>query len=309
MNLFNVDFKKVLFALFVVALPIMSFNMQRRPGEAPWYIRPFSLAADLIQTGISEFSSGVRGTTGLYLDLLNVKSDNRILKKKNAELRAQLARFHELNLENQRLTELLNFKQQTNMKLLAAEVTGLDLIRDHNTIFINRGTHHGLKAGMPVVTTEGVVGYVFRPHVFSAQVLLLTDRYAVIDGVVQRSRARGLVEGESRETCTLQNLGRTDDVQEGDLVVTSGLDRIFPKGFPIAVVTSVIKNNYGVSQEVKLRPVVSAYRLDEVFVILEPTEEEWRGLSTQPPGPPVGAAANTPETDKDAISQRKEPNR
>jgi rod shape-determining protein MreC len=280
LNLFNLEFKKVLFALFVIALPLMSFNMQRRPGEAPWYLRPFSLTADFVRSGLTGFSGEVQGTVALYLNLIQIKKDNRVLKKENDEMRAHLALLQELKLENERLNDLINFKNRTNMKLLAAKVTGLDLVRDHKTVFIDRGTQHGLKAGMPVIATEGVVGYVFRPELYSSQVLLLTDRFAVIDAIVQRSRARGLVEGESSDSCILQNLGRADDVKEGDLVVTSGLDNIFPKGFPIAVVTSVAKNSYGVSQDVKLRPVMSSYHLDEVFVITTSTEEVWGDLDS-----------------------------
>jgi rod shape-determining protein MreC len=266
--MFHFDLKKIILIAFVLALPLLSINIQRGPDEPPWYSKPFSFVAGSIQNGYSSFSQGVRGTVALYANLVDVKVDNRQLKKEISELKAKLGQMTELKLENERLNKLLSFQQQAPMKLIATRVTGQDLLEDHRTIRINRGLSDGVVKGLAVITFDGVVGYVLNAETNSAQILVITDRYAVVDAIVQRTRARGIVAGATVDRCRLKYLHRADDVVEGDVVVTSGLDNIFPKGFPIATVVSVEKKNYGITQKVELRPIVDPSRLEEVFVVL-----------------------------------------
>jgi rod shape-determining protein MreC len=269
-NLLQFDIKKALLVVFVIALPLLSINIQRGPDEPPWYTQPFSFIAGSVLNAYTGFSQGVRGTVALYLNLIDIKTENRHLKVDISELKAQLGQMTELKLENQRLNKLLSFQQGAPMKLLAARVTGQDLLRvqDRHTIRIDRGIADGVAKGQAAITFEGAVGYVFNAEAHSSQILVLTDRYAVIDALVQRTRARGIVTGKAVDRCELKYLHRADDVLEGDVVVTSGLDSIFPKGFPIATVIAVEKKNYGITQKVDLRPIVDPSRLEEVFVVL-----------------------------------------
>ncbi len=253
----------------MVALPLLSINIQRGPDEPPWYTQPFSFVAGTVLNAYTDFSQGVRGTVALYLNLIDIKTENRLLKRDISELKAQLGRMTELKIENERLNKLLGFQQNAPMKLVAARVTGLDLLLpDHRTIRINRGTTDGVNKGQAAITFEGVVGYVFNAEPNSAQILVLTDRYAVIDAIVQRTRARGIVAGGGVDRARLKYLHRADDVLEGDVIVASGLDNVFPKGFPVANVIEVKKKNYGITQDVELRPIVDPSRLEEVFVVL-----------------------------------------
>jgi rod shape-determining protein MreC len=210
----------------------------------------------------------------MYLNLINIKKDSQHLEDENRELRTRLEAMSELNKENDRLNELLGFRAKTKMNLIAARVMSKDLISDHNTLRINKGTHDGLKAGEAVITTGGVVGYIYRPQAFTSQVLLITDRYSVVDGIVARSRARGIVEGKSASNCSLRYVERSEDVKPGDLVVTSGLDNIFPKGFPVATVESVENKSYLVSLKVELKPIVDPDKVEEVFVITNAANED-----------------------------------
>lgn len=277
MNFFNFDLKKLVMIGIVLALPLISINMQQRPQESNWLVKPFSLLGSVVSETFYGFSSGVKGTTAMYLDLINIKKHSEQLTSTNNELQARLEKMNELLIENDRLRGLLAFKEQTKMSLTAAQVIGRDLVIDHNTITINKGTQDGLKAGQAVITTGGVLGYIFKPDTFTAHVMLITDRYAVVDGIVQRTRAHGIVEGKSQYSSTLQlkYVERTEDVQEGDLVVTGGLDNIFPKGFPVAVVESVEKKTFSVSLKVDLRPVVDPYKVEEVFIVLQGNSEDF----------------------------------
>ncbi len=293
MNFFAFDIRKALIIVIVIALPLLSINMKRNPDEDPWYKKPFSAAVSLIQGGYSTFTSGVRGTTSLYLKLIGIKKANLALQKENEELRAQLGALTELKLENERLTKLLDFKRSTSMELLAAKVIARDLSLDHASIRINRGTRHGLKKLQGVITVEGVVGYVWKTETDSSQVVVLTDRSAAIDALVQRTRARGLVSGKNLTTCRLRYLERADDVAPGDMIVTSGLNGYFPKGFPIGKLTSVRKTDFGISQEAELQPVVNPANLEEVFVVLNSGQEDFSDrFGSSDFGPPLLSKAN-----------------
>lgn len=288
MNFFTFDLRKVFLVITLIVLPLIAVNMQRKSEEELWFTRPFTFVGGLMQRGFASFSSGVRGTTAMYVDLIGVKKQNTEFKQRLAEMDTQLATVTELKLENERLTQLLGFKQATSMNLLAARVIGRDLLPDHETITVDRGLSHGVKKNMAAITTGGVIGYTFRVENESSQILLLTDRYAVIDAIVQRSRARGLVEGVAHSNARLRYLKRSDDVKVGDLVVTSGLFNIFPKGFPIGTVTSIDKSKYGMTQDVEINPAVEPLNLEEIFIVLNANNAD---MTPQPVLGPAAAEA------------------
>jgi rod shape-determining protein MreC len=232
----------------------------------------------------------------MYLNLVGIKKDNQQLLRENQELRAQLAASSELKLENERLNQILEFKLNTKMELLAAKVIARDLSPDHESIRINRGYRQGLRKLMGVITVEGVVGYVLSTEMDTAQILVVTDRSAAVDALVQRTRARGLISGKDASTIRLRlrYLERADDVAVSDAVVTSGLKGTFPKGFPIGKVTSVRKTDFGISQEAVVEPVVSPSNLEEVFVVLDSGGEDFNEKLQTGFGPPLLSKMNLP---------------
>lgn len=275
MNFFNFDLKKLILLAIILILPLVSINIQQRPGNSNWLAKPFSFLASSTEEIFFGFSNGVKSTTSLYVNLIEIKKTSAELQSKNHELQTRLEVMSELQKENDRLRELVDFKVSNKMNLTAAQVIGRDLVIDHNTLTINKGTAQGLKPGQAVVTIKGVLGYIFRPSVNTSQVMLITDRYAVVDGIVQRTRARGIVEGKSSTECTLKYVEKTEDVKPGDLVVTGGLDNIFPKGFPVAIVESVERKTFSVSLKVELRPVVDPNKVEEVFVVKDAANEDF----------------------------------
>lgn len=268
LGFFNFDIKKMLFFLLLISLPILSINMEQKSGADVWFDEPFRWAARSVQQFFVFFSQDVKDTTALYVNLIDIKKMNEQLIGENNELRARYQRMGELMLENNRMKNLLGFRESTSMELVPAQVIGRDLVSDHNTLTINKGTDHGLQNGQAVISMDGAVGYVFRPTRTTSHVMLITDRYAVVDGVVQRSRAHGIIEGKGSNDCSLKYVERTEDVKEGDIVVTGGLDNLFPKGLPAAVVKSVERKTFSVSLKVDLVPVVDPGKVEEVFVIL-----------------------------------------
>lgn len=248
-------------------LPLLSINMEQKVIHDSWFNKPFTFLAESIQNVFFGISQGVRTTTAYYINIINIKSKNQLLQKENDELKARLNLFNENLSELDRLRNILDFQKTTKMDLVPAQVIGRNLVTDHNTITINKGTMHGLKSGQAVLSIKGAVGYIFKPSLRTSHVMLITDRYSVVDAIVQKSRAHGIVEGKSKNTCILQYVEKTEDIKDGDLIVTGGLDNIFPKGFPLAIINNIERKTKTASLNIEVKPVVDASQVEEVFVV------------------------------------------
>lgn len=275
MNFLNFNIKKAFIILVVIILPLVSINMEQKNSPTPWFNQPLAFLAEATEKIFHGFSYGVRSTVAEYVNIINIKKRNQDLSKENDELKTRLNLFNENVNELERLRTLLDFQKNTKMELIPAQVIGRNLVTDHNTITINKGTDHGLIAGQAVLTVSGAVGYVFRPSKRTSHVMLITDRYAVVDAIIQKTRTHGLVEGKSKDACVLQYVERTEDVKDGDLIVTGGLDNIFPKGFPLGVITNVERKTKNTSLLIEVKPVVDSNKVEEVFIVKNAGQENF----------------------------------
>ncbi len=203
-----------------------------------------------------------------YFFLVSVGQTNERLEAAMGECVASQNRCVELALSNSRLRSLLNFRQQQPDRLVAAEVIGKDPSAWYKSVVIDKGLSDGVSAGRPVLMAEGVVGMVTQAANHYATVLLVIDQNSAVDALIQSNRARGVVKGLSADTCRLLYVLRKHEVMEGDLVISSGLDGVFPKGLRIGSVMGVEKTNTGVFQAIQLRPFVNFEKLEEVMVLL-----------------------------------------
>lgn len=249
--------------------------MEQRSTQDIWFAQPISFLASTIQSFFAGISESVRGTTSEYLNLINIKADNVKLASQVSQFQAIHAQDQENLNELNRLRLLLDFKNKTKMKMIPAEVIGRDLTVDHQTITINKGLADGVKAQQAVITTQGAVGYIFRPEKHSSHVMLLTDRYAVTDAVVQKTRSHAIVEGLGRDLGSLKYVERDESIQVGDLIVTGGLDHIYPNGFPLAVVSEVLRKPNSSIRIINVKPVVESDKIEEVFVITNSNNEDF----------------------------------
>ena len=261
------DLRKGALILFVIILPLLSLNLQNK--TLTWYLSPLISIASNIQNTYSYFTKNIQNTTSLYLDLINIKKENLRLKKEMVKITAIKVKLTEIEIENERLGQLLNFKSSIQQQSLAARVIAHDLLfGTHSTIRVNRGRQDGVEINQSIITPLGAVGVVFHAEKTFSDILVLTDNFSTIDAMVQRSRVRGIIVGK-RGSCTMQYLERTDDVQNGDLIITTGLDNIFPKGIPIGHVTKVQKKSHDISQQVEVEPLINPHNLEEVLIILK----------------------------------------
>jgi rod shape-determining protein MreC len=183
--------------------------------------------------------------------------------------RLEKSRYLESELACQRLRKLLEMKSELPHSMLPARVVGLDPSGWFKTVFINKGTRDGVSKGMAVIAPEGIVGRIIGASGRYAKVLLIIDRSSDIDALVQRTRSRGIVEGETRESCRFKYIVRKADIKIEDTVISSGLDGLFTKGLRVGSISEISKPSSGLFQEVKVRPFVDFTRLEEVLVILE----------------------------------------
>jgi rod shape-determining protein MreC len=214
-------------------------------------------------------ATAARAVTSVWheaVDLMQARDEVVGLRSEVERLSKAETRTTELELENARLRQLLDFRDRLTGDLIAAHVVGRDATGLARTIVIDRGERDGVFKGTAVVVPAGVVGHVFVTSRHAARVLLVNDHNSGVDGMVQRTRASGIVEGTPDGGCGLKFVKRTEDVQAGDVVVTSGLDGIFPKGLPIGRVVTVDKRGQGLFQYAEIAPAVEFDRLEEVLV-------------------------------------------
>jgi rod shape-determining protein MreC len=223
-----------------------------------------------LQRGTSAITGVVSGTWRGAVELVRARSENVTLRERTRGLEQQLDRITEIDLENARLRKLLDFRQTLPGDLLTARVIGRDATGLAHTMLLDRGEADGVTKGAAVLAPEGIVGHVFLASGHAARVLLVSDHNSGVDALVQRTRARGIVQGTVDGGCALKYVKRTEDVQVGDTLVTSGLDGIFPKGLPIGRVAAIDKRGKGLFQSAEVVPRVEFDALEEVVVTRGP---------------------------------------
>ena len=225
---------------------------------------------------ISPFQELVTRTIGFtkdiwhhYFALATIARENDILITRLNQAAEKNNLLRETELANERLRNLLDFQKSITELVVAAEVIGKDPSAWFKTVIIDKGTADGLNKGLPVVMPQGIVGQVIEVANHYAKVMLIIDRNGAVDSLVQRTRARGIVKGESTDRLRLAYVLRKKDVQVGDVVVSSGLDGIYPKGLRIGLVAEVTDHEADIFHEVFITPFVDFEKLEEVLVVLD----------------------------------------
>jgi rod shape-determining protein MreC len=142
-----------------------------------------------------------------------------------------------------------------------------------DTFVIDKGTRDGIHQGMPVISEKGVVGYVFKATYIVSTVMVITHYNCRVDAIVQRTRSRGIAGGLLKGRCRIFNVLRSENIEAGDVVVTSGLGNRFPRGLLIGTIRKVERKSFGLFQEAELLPGTDFNKLEEVYVLLKPQDE------------------------------------
>lgn len=232
----------------------------------------------------------VRGVWRHYFALQGTSRDNETLRTENDALRLAISQLQSKAAEADRLGALLNFKTSNEKTaMVGARVIGASAGTASRTIEIDRGERDGIHRNQPVITPDGAVGKVIEVYRDSAQVLLLTDKDSGVGAMLVASRIQSPVGGTGEPMLTMKYVPADDTVNVGEKIVTSGMDRIFPRDVPVGTVLEV-KAGYPFKQ-VRVRPAARLDRLEEVFVLL--TQEP---LEFQKEAEAQSAPAETPAT-------------
>ena len=225
-----------------------------------------------LQVGFTAVARWVGNGVETVVSIRRLQEENRVLKQEIARLRSELGELEAYRTENQRLREIAGVRERLAREVVVAQVVGRSYNQWFASVTLNRGADDGLKAGLPVVNAQGVVGHIESVTANTARVLLLIDGKSAIGGMVKSSEVPVLVEGTgdpSGRQALVRTLVLGHELVPGDEVVTSGLSHIFPKGVPIGVIERVYDDAVGLRQQAVLRPYVDFNRLDWVTVILD----------------------------------------
>ncbi len=220
-----------------------------------------------LQVQLSSIRALFRDTWEGYVDLVDAKGENARLHDRIAALEQQVIGLAEVEKTNERLSDLLEFRSSLEGHVVSARVIARDPLPWFRTFTVDRGERDGIRRGMAVLSPQGVVGQIAEVGQSAARVLLLTDRNSGIDAVIQRSRARGIVQGALQEGCSMEYLRPGEDVIVGDRVMTSGLDGIFPKGIVIGEVSELLFRHRGLLRAAVVRPHTQLDRIEEVLIV------------------------------------------
>jgi rod shape-determining protein MreC len=204
-----------------------------------------------------------------YFALVTVARENQILRSELNQASEKSNLWHETELANARLRNLLDFQKNIAEQIVAAEVIGKDPSAWFKTVIIDKGKADGLTRGLPVVMPQGIAGQVIETANHYSKVMLIIDRNSAVDALVQRTRARGIIKGESTDQCRLDYVLRKKDVRIGDIIVSSGSDGVYPKGLRIGRVSEVIEHDADIFHEVFITPFVDFEKLEEVLVVID----------------------------------------
>lgn len=260
-------------AVFTMALLILvfSFTYLRKSsiGEATGKVVLFFVSP--VQETISSTVSFMDHVWERYFFLVDAAHENEILKKKLADVVRQNHECKEAFLLNERLRTYLALKLDSPFQFVTASVVAKDPSPWYSTIIINQGEDTGIQKGLPVVVPEGIIGQVIAVSGQYAKVLMIIDRNSAVDSLVQRTRARGIARGNGDGTCKFDYALRKLDIKAGDIIISSGLDGIYPKGWALGNVSKIVRRNSGLFQDVEIKPNVDFMKLEEVMVILNPS--------------------------------------
>ncbi len=194
--------------------------------------------------------------------------------KENVELRQQLSqsreienRYEELERENRRLRKFVNFTASVPENYVAAQIIARDPSPWFKTIMIDKGESQGLAKGNPVLVSEGIVGQIIKVSKNSSRILLITDRTSAVDALIQNSRVRGIVKGDNENNCLFVYALRKDEVKPGEMIISSGLDQVFPKGLKIGKILKVTKVHSQLFQNITIETSVDFDKIEEVLVL------------------------------------------
>lgn len=257
----------LVFSILLFSLALMSISAKQQKGLsfldslAGLILSPFQ---NLFTQSVQSVSDGINH----YFDLVNVSKENERLKFEVERLANEKNELIERIARQKRIAGLMSYQDDRKKESLVASVIARDATQWSKVVVIDKGSKHGIKKHLAVVTNSGVIGQVIHAGPTTSKVLLTIDSRSAVDSLFQDSRVSGVVVGTGEEQCEIKFVPNTAEIKVGDRVLSSGLGGIFPKGLFIGTVSKVVKKKQGLFQEITLTPSSDLSKLEEVLVFL-----------------------------------------
>ena len=275
MESFFSRYRNALVLITVLMVQVVGLAVQvRRPGPNPtdkgsvrlirsWVVGLVSPPERLLRST----GHGIRGMWMNYVDLIHVRKQNAALQSQLDSLRLEEESLAEDARQGQRLQTLLGFKEKYIYKTVAAQVIGTSGTEQSKVLLIDKGSRDGLKPDMPVITPDGIVGKTRDVFGHTSQVLEINDPTSGAGVILEKTRIRGVLRGDSWGHPEIVNISPDERIQKGDAVVTSGGDAIYPRGLAVGTVQKVQPDPDGTLVNVLIKPAANLSRLEEVLII------------------------------------------
>ena len=262
-----------------VCLLLLTLQMRGRASEASdavaWFTTP-------VQTVVSRVNRTAFGLWSTYQDWKNVRAENRRLREEAQRLRVESLRVSEVDEENRRLRRLLQLKEILPLETLSGEIIGREWGGWVRSLTVNRGRSSHVARLTAVIGPDGLIGRIVDVRGGSSVVQVLTDPASTVGAHVVRTRTQGIIEGEARGTIRFKYMARDGaGMQVGDMLVTSGLGGLFPRGIPIGRVRAIDDRGSALFSYAQITPAVDFARIDEVLLL---TGDAARDVAAHFPG-------------------------
>jgi rod shape-determining protein MreC len=248
-----------------VMVVLMSHDVGSRGGKDLAGEIIFNAGAPAVRAGAS-VTAFVGNLFSDYIDLRDVRRENRRLRGELLRTEGERDQYREAAAATERLQALLDLKRAMAGKGIAARIAGSGFASGADTLLLDRGSSSGIESGMPVIAVGGVVGRIVLAAPDVSKVQCLTDSASGVAVVLQQSGFQGILFGKGRGATEIQYLPAYAEVAPGDLVVTSGLDQIYPRGIPVGRIVGKPVGE-GVARRFEVRPLVDFLRVSEVLVL------------------------------------------
>jgi rod shape-determining protein MreC len=269
----------VFLAVVVAHMVLISAQVNSKSGVPILETATLGTLAEM-QRATASALAGVRGTWNGYVALHGVHTENEALRNELAQARVEIQQQRALADRSRSLEAVLSLSNSLELKTAAARIIGAAASPELRTVTIDKGSNHGIQVDMAVIAPGGVVGRVVVAGARASRVQLLVDRNAAAGALVERSRAQGVAVGGGADgRLRLEYVSQTADIVAGDTLVTSGIDGIYPKGFVIGRVEDVQRG--GAYPSIFVSPAVDFSRIEDVLVVLTPTEAAQAGVKPE----------------------------
>ena len=273
-------YRNLIILVGVLFLQFLGLAMQVKRSTEPENTRLIRIwavsAITPLERGLVWIQNGAGSLWHNYFYLRGVRAENRELKEQIEQMRLQQVRLSEDAAQAHRLQALLSFKEQFVAKTVAAQVIGTSGSDLSRIVYIDKGSDSGIRPDMSVITADGIVGKVWESYPSVSKVLLINDQSSGVGAILEKSRLQGVLRGTANGEVMLERIMNDEQVAPGETVLTSGGDRIFPKGLPVGIVSRVgsAKERKDLFLNIRIRPSADLSKLEEVLVVTEQQERE-----------------------------------